>query len=113
MSDGRLRKREKLMEKTDFERVLKKGGRFYSRNFSVIAAENGLGFARIGKIVAKKKVPRAVSRNKIKRRFREVFRLNKQMFGSRDVVFMAQRDSSNLPFKAVSGDILRLVSRGS
>ncbi|MCY3973834.1 MAG: ribonuclease P protein component [Candidatus Dadabacteria bacterium] len=109
MSGGRLRKREKLMEKTDYVRVLRKGRRFSSRNFSVATAENGFGFARIGQIVAKKNVPSAVSRNKIKRRFREVFRLNKQRFGSNDVVFMAKNDSSNLPFPAVSGELLGLV----
>lgn len=110
MNDGRLRKREKLMEKTDYERVLKKGRRFSSGNFSVAMAENGLGFARIGQIVAKKKVPSAVSRNKIKRRFREVFRLNKQRFGSSDIIFVAKNDSSNLPFPAISGELLGLVS---
>ena len=101
------------MEKAHYERVLKNGTRVSSRNFSIATLENGLGFARIGQIVAKRNVPSAVSRNTIKRRFREIFRTNKHTFGFNDVVFIAKNDSSNLPFPAVSGEILGLVDGGN
>ncbi|QMU55667.1 MAG: ribonuclease P protein component [Candidatus Mycalebacterium zealandia] len=104
-----LRKREKLMEKTEYVRVLKKGKRLSSQNLSVVIAENGLGFARIGRIVAKKAVPGAVSRNTIKRYFREIFRLNKPQFASRDVIFIAENDVSKMPFGAVCAEIMGMM----
>ena len=105
-----LRKREKLMEKAEYVQILRKGTRFSSQNFTLTVLENSLGFPRIGHVVAKKAVPLAVSRNKIKRYFREVFRLNKPEFGQRDVVFIAKSDVSNFSLKTVSGEILRLIS---
>ncbi|MGI9558392.1 MAG: ribonuclease P protein component [Thermodesulfobacteriota bacterium] len=107
---GKLRKRDKLMEKTEYTRVLGKGTRLSSQNFSASVLGNGLGFPRVGHVVAKKTVSSAVLRNRIKRRFREIFRLNKQKFGSNDVVFIAKTDSSNLPFQTVSREILGMVS---
>ncbi len=95
---ARLRKREKLMEKDQYVRVLRKGKRVSSQNFTLAFLENRLTFPRIGQIVAKKAVSAAVSRNRIKRRFREIFRLNKREFGCNDVIFMAKSDSSNLSF---------------
>ncbi|WP_462136994.1 ribonuclease P protein component [Candidatus Mycalebacterium sp.] len=105
-----LRKREKLMEKTEYVRVLKKGKRLSSQNFSVVIAENGLGFARVGRVVTKKTVPGAVSRNKIKRYFREIFRVNKSQFGSSDVIFRAENDVSEIPFGAVRAEIMGMIS---
>ena len=43
----------------------------------VYAAENGLDCARLGISIGKKKVKRAVDRNRIKRLVREAFRLEK------------------------------------
>ncbi len=108
---AKLRKREKLMEKDEYVRVLRKGTRVSSQNFALSVLENGLEFPRIGHVVAKKTVPTAVSRNKIKRYFREIFRLNKNQFGCNDVVFIAKSDASNLSFPAVSREILELMGR--
>ena len=104
-----LRKREKLMEKTRYVRVLKKGKRLSSQNFSLVIAKNGLDFARIGQVVAKKYVPRAVSRNKIKRYFREIFRQNKPRFGCGDFIFMAKNDVSGMPFGEVRAEIMSMM----
>jgi len=98
------------MEKNEYVRVLKQGARISSQNFSLAILKNGLGFPRMGQTVAKKAVSQAVSRNKIKRYFREVFRLNKDRFGSNDVVFIAKKDVSHLSFPAVSGEIADMIS---
>ncbi len=107
---AKLRKREKLMEKAEYVRVLKKGNRVSSANFTLAVLENGLVFPRIGHVVAKKTVSHAVSRNKIKRYFREVFRLNKREFGEKDFIFIAKSDVSNLSLKTFGGEILRLIN---
>lgn len=107
----KLRKREKLMQKAEYVRVLRKGTRVSSQNFTLAFLKNSRSFARIGHVVAKKVVRTAVSRNRIKRRFREVFRLNKHRFDCNDVVFMAKTDTSGISFSAVSREILGLVSR--
>jgi ribonuclease P protein component len=51
---------------------------------------NGLGYARLGLAVARKRIARAHERNHIKRLVRESFRLHQGGLGGFDFVVMAQ-----------------------
>lgn len=63
----------------------------------------------MGLVVAKKAVPGAVERNRIKRVLREVFRLNKSLFGSMDVVFVAKKGSERLDYSLAKKEIEEIV----
>lgn len=52
----------------------------------VLAAPNGLQYARLGMIVPKKIVATAVARNRVKRLLRESFRLHQAEFSGLDVL---------------------------
>lgn len=52
----------------------------------VLAAPNGLEFARLGLIIPKKAVATAVARNRVKRLLRESFRLHQAEIAGMDVV---------------------------
>ena len=58
--------------------------------FTVLAKTNRLPFARLGFAIAKKKVKRAVDRNRIKRVIREAFRLQQHDLGNFDFVVIAK-----------------------
>lgn len=80
---GRLKK----MRKTDeFSSVFRfrcaRGG----GGLDVLAAANGLDYARLGLIVPKKIIATAVARNRVKRLLREGFRLNQGEAAGLDVV---------------------------
>jgi ribonuclease P protein component len=67
----------------------------------LLARDNSLPVARLGLIVGKKAVPKAVQRNRIKRLLRESFRHNKDSIGGMDIVILArngllQMDNSTL-----------------
>lgn len=74
--DRRFRPKEHLRSRSDFARVY--GGRCRRGDdaLTVYVAENGLGWSRLGLSVGKR-VGGAVSRNKIRRRIREAFRISK------------------------------------
>lgn len=55
-----------------------------------LARNNGLGYARLGLVVAKKHLRTAVERNQVKRLVREGFRLQQSKLGSVDVIFLAR-----------------------
>ena len=61
------------------------------KSVSIISAQNSLGHPRLGISVAKKSMPRAVDRNKLKRTFREFFRKNKQLIGPRDLLIICRQ----------------------
>lgn len=67
-----------------------------SKKFNILYASNALGYSRLGLVVAKKNVPSAVRRNRVKRVLREFFRRNKSLFGSNDVLLLANKGSDKL-----------------
>ncbi|MBX3473953.1 MAG: ribonuclease P protein component [Planctomycetes bacterium] len=87
LTDQRLRKEERLLVAAQFEAVfdtrLSAGNKFLVLHWR----ENGLGHPRLGLVVSRK-FGNAVARNRFKRRLRELFRHNKALCGSLDVVVL-------------------------
>ncbi len=69
--------------------------------------KNSLGTARLG-IVAGRRIGIACERNRIKRKLREYFRLNRGKFPpSTDIVFSPHKGSANLEFHQLSSELDR------
>ncbi len=86
-----------------FDRV---DARAASGNLLLLARRNGLERHRLGLIIAKKQVPRAVDRNRIKRMAREVFRHCPPSRAGLDVIVLARRGLERMDKRALSA-ILR------
>jgi ribonuclease P protein component len=72
--------------------------------FLLLVRPNGLSHARLGMVIAKKKVRRSVDRNRLKRTIRESFRLNQMLLPQVDIIFMAKQDLATVAapdFRAV------------
>jgi ribonuclease P protein component len=74
----RLTPLERIRKKSDFSSLYKEGGRFRGRLFTLVFLGNGRTYSRLA-VVASRKVGPAVVRNRVKRRFRELFRRNKEL----------------------------------
>ena len=65
----------RLLNSEEFDAVFdQKDYSVSNKSLLVLASKNSLGFNRLGLIVGKKSLPRAVDRNKVKRQLREAFR---------------------------------------
>lgn len=73
-----------------FERVFARGRRSADDCFTVIAAGNDASGARLGLAIAKRRVPKAVDRNRIKRIVRESFRHRIAELPAVDIVVLAR-----------------------
>ncbi|SDS66183.1 ribonuclease P protein component [Halopseudomonas sabulinigri] len=62
----------------------------------MLARENDLAHARLGLVIAKKNVRRAVDRNKVKRIARESFRQHRAELGNLDIVVLARKGVGDL-----------------
>jgi len=87
----RFIKKERIKHPQDFRRAMKHGKRVQSKGFIVFIHENRLGFHRLGTVV-KKEIGPSTYRNRMKRYFREFFRLYKhRISGSFDMVILAKK----------------------
>ena len=68
----------RLLKPAEFERVFTENERARTDTLLVMARPNALGQARLGMVVAKRLLPRAVDRNRVKRCVRETFRVQRQ-----------------------------------
>jgi ribonuclease P protein component len=83
----------RLVKKNNFDLVFKKGVKKHTPFFMLIQSKNNLNIARLGISVAKRYVPKAIERNKIKRVVREQFRLHKKLLLGIDIIFIAHAKS--------------------
>ncbi|MBI1285764.1 MAG: ribonuclease P protein component [Thiobacillus sp.] len=94
----------RLVDKADFDRVFGDNQRARTDFVMVMARPNQAGYARLGMIVAKRLLARAVDRNRVKRCVRESFRLVLPELPACDFVV-------RLIAKPVTGDEARDLSR--
>lgn len=74
----RFRPHEHLRSTADFQRAFDRRSSAADDTMVVFVVANGLAHARLGISVGRKKMRRAVDRNRVKRLIREAFRLNKE-----------------------------------
>lgn len=81
----------RLRKSADFEAVFKENTfRVSNRYMLLLAKENNLPYPRLGMVVAKKNVSKAVRRNRIKRSLRESFRYNRSQLTGYDLVVLCR-----------------------
>jgi len=85
--------RQRLLKPADFDRVYARRVRVSDSFFSVNAAPNELGFARLGLSIGAKAVGNSVARNRVKRQVRESFRQVASAMPALDLVVGARPGS--------------------
>ena len=86
----------KLLTADNFQNVFAKAERFGNHSFTVLARKNGLDYPRLGLAISKKCAKKAVDRNRIKRHFRESFRLNQHKLPCVDIIAMCKPSAISL-----------------
>jgi ribonuclease P protein component len=104
-------KRDRIRNKSDFERLRKSGAKSSDDAFLTVILENDLGYSRLG-LAVPKRIGNAVARNRIKRLIREAFRLNRDSLpGSIDLLVVVKKPLDNPSLGQFSDRILSLVAR--
>jgi len=99
----------RLLRRADFRRVYDAGQRRSSPLCTAFWYANGLPHTRMG-ITTPTKLGSAVQRNRLKRRLREVFRLNQAaVAGGWDVVLNPRPGVARVSFQHLVKEILRLL----
>lgn len=103
-------KTERILSSQEFGLVYKTGKKFFSGSFfiSFIPGER----KRIG-ITVSGKVDKANKRNRIKRVIKELFRLNKNLFPTGDIVVTARPKAASLTAEEIRKDVLSLAEKAN
>ena len=108
MVEQRFEKTKRLLSSAEFNRVFDSPHRRVgNRHLLILAKRNNLAHGRIGFVIAKKNVRLASERNRIKRVFREFFRLNPNLFAAFDLVVLVKRGLD----QRSNAEIRQLISR--
>ncbi len=95
----------------EFRRAYKKGKSAASPSIAVYAYENRKRINRLG-ITVSTKIGKAVHRNKIRRRFREIYRLNENSIKKGyDIVIVARQRSRTAEYRGLEAEFLKNAAR--
>jgi ribonuclease P protein component len=108
---ARFTRRARLLKPGDFEAALKRGKRHNERWLSAAGSANAAGHARLGLAIAKKAVPLATQRNRIKRKIRESFRAHMHRLPALDIVILARPGCSATSAAELDRNLERLWNR--
>lgn len=102
----------RLKKKKDFDRIFKKGIGFKEDFLIFKMAKNNLGNSRFGFIVGKTVSKKATSRNRLKRRIRDLVRVRlKEIKEGIDGVFIARPGLENRGFREIETTTNKILKR--
>lgn len=109
-----MQREYRLTNRDDFKKVYRRGKSFANRQFVVyyIPRQDGGSF-RMG-ISISKKIGKAVVRNRIKRRLKEIIRLRKdEIIDGYDFIIIVRKGALSLDFHAMEKSVFHVLKKAS
>jgi ribonuclease P protein component len=108
MAELTFLRESRLLTPSNFTPVFQKPVVASSSAFTFLAKPNTLGRPRLGLTIAKKRVKKAVARNRIKRLTRESFRLGQHDLPNIDIIVMAKNGTDKLSNEELTAQLKKL-----
>ena len=103
-------KENRLLKNREFQTIYSDSSKWISASFVVLGRIVDSSIPRLG-VVVSRKVGGAVTRNRIKRICREVFRYNKDQYPNLNVVVIARKGVATISNEVISSDVRLCLSR--
>ncbi|MBC8586711.1 ribonuclease P protein component [Paratissierella segnis] len=102
-------KKYRLRKNIEFKRVYNKGKNYWNGDLTLYVKKNGLRETRLG-ITITKKIGNAVVRNKIRRRIKEIYRLNHhRVKNGYDLIFIPKKNVVGLSYKELEKSLIHVL----
>lgn len=102
--------KNRIKKRSEFIRVQESGKKFHTPHFIIFILPSLDDYSKFGITVSKKVDKRATIRNKLKRRLREFFRLNKNKLSCNiKLVVIAKNNSANINFHDIRKELSLLL----
>ncbi len=103
----------RLKKSWEFQRVYKKGKKYWNAYFVIYVCQTQLEQSRLG-ITVSKKVGKSVQRNRVKRLIREAFRvLSPKLLSQYDIVVVGRTPAGQLTGQQARDKLYELFQRAS
>ena len=99
-----------LKKNKDFKGVYTKGKSYATYNLVIYSLPNRLGYNRVGFSISKR-IGKAVQRNRIRRRLKEIIRLEKNLKKGYDLVFIARKAVIKRDYHQLVNDVRKLLKK--
>lgn len=100
-------KTARLRKSSEFHAVQQKAQRVYCKHFLLLITKGQTPSSRLGITVTRKINKRAVIRNKIKRRLRDIFRRNRHLLRENfDLIIIARKNAADLTYQGTLEEII-------
>ena len=110
MSTEAFPKTARLLSARDYKSVFDHSRyKVSNKQFLFLATESQARRPRIGLVIAKKNISKAVQRNRLKRALRKAFRLRQANLPLIDIVVLARKDADKLSTPELSSIINKLI----
>ncbi len=98
-----------LRKNEDFKKIYKSGKNYWNRNLILYVRKNSLNYNRVGYSITKK-IGNSVVRNKVRRRMKEIYRLNLlNIEQGYDFIFIPKRNVTDISYKELESAMLHII----
>ncbi len=101
---------DKLRRRREFDAVYSSGFKVPARQFVLFILPNTLGHSRLGMTLGRR-IGKAVSRNRTRRRLREIFRRQSTELGAFDIVIHGRPGIAECGLAELEGEFLEGIAR--
>lgn len=99
----------RLRNNMEFKQVYEDGKNYWNRNLILYVKKNGLEYSRVGYSITKK-IGNSVVRNKVRRRMKEIYRLNfNQIKGGYDFIFIPKRNIVDISYEEMESAMIHIM----
>ena len=99
----------RLRSNMEFKKVYSGGKSYWNRNLVLYVKKNDLKYSRIGYSITKK-IGNAVVRNKIRRRMKEINRLNfNRIKGNYDLIFIPKKNIVDISYIELESAVIHIL----
>ena len=102
-------KNKHLRKSSEFKIVREANNKLFTKSILIYFLENNLGYPRLGLVVSKTVSKKSVTRNLVKRRLREVFRLNQNQIQAIDIVIIARLHSAECSYHQLEDNFMKAL----
>ena len=105
-----MEKKFRIRKNMEFKNIYKLGKNYWNRNLILYVKKNGSNETRVGYTITKK-IGNAVTRNKLRRRINEIYRLKfYNIKEGYDLIFIAKKSIKDISYNELEGSMIHIMS---